>query len=103
MAPAAYWPATALASEVINELDELLETGFRGREVDLVIKMVERLDVIENDTDDMQIKLRKALRLAEKELNPIDVMFLYRTLEWIGDLADVALKVGSRLEIMLAR
>ena len=51
----------------------------------------------------MQIKLRKALRLAEKELNPIDVMFLYRTLEWIGDLADVALKVGSRLEIMLAR
>ncbi|WP_040551335.1 TIGR00153 family protein [Rheinheimera nanhaiensis] len=95
--------ATALASEVINELDELLETGFRGREVDLVIKMVEQLDAIEGDTDDMQIKLRKALRLAEKELNPIDVMFLYRTLEWIGDLADVALKVGSRLEIMLAR
>ena len=40
--------ATALASEVINELDELLETGFRGREVDLVIKMVEQLDAIED-------------------------------------------------------
>ena len=95
--------AVALACEAINELDELLETGFRGREVDLVIKMVEQLDMIEGDTDDMQIKLRKALRLAETELNPIDVMFLYRTLEWVGDLADVALKVGSRLEIMLAR
>ncbi|MBV2130780.1 TIGR00153 family protein [Arsukibacterium indicum] len=95
--------ATAMASEVINELDELLETGFRGREVDLVIKMVEKLDAIEHDTDEMQIKLRKAVRGAEAQLNPVDVMFLYRTIEWIGDLADIAQKVGSRLEIMLAR
>tara|TARA_R110002126_G_scaffold146224_1_gene292111 strand:+ start:3186 stop:3863 length:678 start_codon:yes stop_codon:yes gene_type:complete len=95
--------ATAMASEAINELDELLETGFRGREVELVIKMVEKLDAIENDTDEMQIKLRKAVRLVEAELNPVDVMFLYRTIEWIGDLADNAQKVGSRLEIMLAR
>lgn len=95
--------ATAMASEAINELDELLETGFRGREVDLVIKMIEKLDAIEHDTDEMQIKLRKALRLAEAGLNPVDVMFLYRTIEWIGDLADIAQKVGSRLEIMLAR
>jgi uncharacterized protein len=95
--------ATAMASEAINELDELLETGFRGREVDLVIKMVEQLDAIEHDTDEMQIKLRKAVRGAEAQLNPVDVMFLYRTIEWIGDLADIAQKVGSRLEIMLAR
>jgi len=95
--------AIALASEAINELDELLETGFRGREVELVIKMVERIDEIEHDTDQMQISLRKFVRKAESELNPIDVMFLYRTLEWVGDLADTALKVGSRLEIMLAR
>ncbi|MFC4655588.1 MULTISPECIES: TIGR00153 family protein [Rheinheimera] len=95
--------AVALASEAINELDELLETGFRGREVDLVIKMVERIDEIEHDTDQLQISLRKFVRKAEAQLNPIDVMFLYRTLEWVGDLADTALKVGSRLEIMLAR
>jgi len=68
-----------------------------------VIKMVEKLDAIEHDTDEMQIKLRKAVRIAEADLNPVDVMFLYRTIEWIGDLADIAQKVGSRLEIMLAR
>lgn len=95
--------ATAMASKVINELEKLLETGFRGREVDLVTKMVEELDAIEHDTDEMQIKLRKVVRLNEKDMNPVDVMFLYRTLEWLGDLADVALRVGSRLEIMLAR
>ncbi|MDX3775628.1 TIGR00153 family protein [Chromatiaceae bacterium AAb-1] len=95
--------ATAMAKDVITELEELLETGFRGREVTLVIKMVEKLDAIEHDTDQMQIKLRKKVRAVEKDMNPVDVMFLYRTLEWVGDLADVALRVGSRLEIMLAR
>ncbi len=95
--------AVALACEAINELDELLETGFRGREVDLVIKMIAKIDEIEHDTDEMQISLRKFVRKAEDTLNPIDVMFLYRTLEWVGDLADTALRVGSRLEIMLAR
>jgi hypothetical protein len=95
--------AVALASEAINELDELLETGFRGREVDLVIKMVEKIDTIEHDTDQMQIGLRKYVRKSEHLMNPVDVMFLYRTLEWVGDLADTAMRVGSRLEIMLAR
>ncbi len=51
----------------------------------------------------MQIGLRKYVRKAEAELNPVDVMFLYRTLEWVGDLADTALRVSLRLEIMLAR
>ena len=39
----------------------------------------------------------------EKDLPPVDVMFIYRVIEWIGDLADLAQRVGSRLEIMLAR
>jgi predicted phosphate transport protein (TIGR00153 family) len=95
--------AVTLACEAINELDELLETGFSGREVDLVIQMVEKIDDIERDTDQMQINLRKFVRQHESSMNPVDVMFLYRTLEWVGDLADTALNVGARLEIMLAR
>ncbi|MFZ6044054.1 TIGR00153 family protein, partial [Vibrio natriegens] len=42
------------ANRVINELDELLETGFKGREVTLVAEMIHQLDVIEDDTDAMQ-------------------------------------------------
>lgn len=95
--------ATKQASEAINEFDELLETGFRGREVTLVEKMLVELDVIEQDTDDMQIKIRRELRAVESELNPIDAMFLYKIIEWVGGLADIAERVGSRLELMLAR
>lgn len=95
--------ATKQASNAINELDELLETGFRGREVKLVEKMLVELDAIEQDTDDMQINLRRKLRQIEAELNPVDVMFLYKIIEWVGELADIAERVGSRLELMLAR
>ena len=95
--------AVKLAKQAINELDVLLETGFRGREVDLVDKMISELDKIEEDTDDLQIQVRRQLFAMEAELNPVDVMFLYKTIEWVGDLADLAERVGSRLEVMLAR
>ncbi|AOT09634.1 TIGR00153 family protein [Pseudoalteromonas luteoviolacea] len=95
--------ATKQASKAINELDELLETGFRGREVVLVEKMLSELDAIEQDTDDMQIRIRQELRQVEADLNPVDVMFLYKIIEWVGELADIAERVGARLEVMLAR
>jgi len=95
--------ATEKAAEAINELDDLLEIGFRGREVDLVEKMINQLDAIEDDTDTMQIALRKELLALESELNPVDVMFLYQIIDWVGDLADLAERVGARLEILLAR
>ncbi|NQZ82017.1 MAG: TIGR00153 family protein [Colwellia sp.] len=91
------------AADAINELDDLLETGFRGREVELVEKMINQLDAIEDDTDSMQIKLRSDLLAIENDLNPIDVMFLYQIIEWVGGLADLAERVGARLEILLAR
>ncbi|MGB0938407.1 MAG: TIGR00153 family protein [Colwellia sp.] len=95
--------ATDKAAEAINELDDLLETGFRGRELALVEKMITQLDAIEDETDGMQIVLRKDLMSIEGELNPIDVMFLYQIIDWVGDLADLAERVGARLEILLAR
>ncbi|MGO1246394.1 MAG: TIGR00153 family protein [Oceanisphaera sp.] len=95
--------ATAQAAKAIDELDELLETGFKGREMDLVSEMIHQLDIIEDDTDVMQAKLRKQLQAIEDGYNPIDIMFLYKILEWVGDLADQAERVGSRLELMLSR
>ncbi|WP_108649632.1 TIGR00153 family protein [Dongshaea marina] len=95
--------ATAQACRVINELDSLLETGFLGREMELVTGMIDELDRIEDDTDLLQAQLCQQLHQIESDLNPIDVMFLYRILEWVGDLADQALRVGVRLELMIGR
>ncbi|MFP3874862.1 MAG: TIGR00153 family protein [Thiohalophilus sp.] len=95
--------ATAQAQTAINELDELVATGFGGNEIDLVESMIDKLDTIESDTDDIQVAVRAILFKMEKDLPPVDVMFMYRVLDWIGDLADLAQRVGSRLELMLAR
>jgi predicted phosphate transport protein (TIGR00153 family) len=95
--------AARQAEVAINELDELVETGFASLEVERVEDMLKTLNKIEADTDDLQITIRAALLKKEKELPPVDVMFMYKIIEWIGDLADLAQGVGSRLELMLAK
>ena len=91
------------ALEIINELDELVETGFRGLEVARVEDMIKELGKIENATDRKQVKLRAILFDLEDELRATDVMFTYRLIEWMGRVADDAQRVGSRLQLMLAR
>lgn len=91
------------ARNAIYELDELLETGFKGREVDIVTKMIEVLETIEDDTDSLQIKLRRNLLAIEDNYKPVDVMFLYKILEWVGSLADHSELIGTQLELILAR
>jgi len=66
------------ALAVINELDELLESGFRGREVEHVEDMITKLDKIESETDKLQRQLRDVLFTLEDELRATDVMFTYR-------------------------
>jgi uncharacterized protein len=94
--------AAKQARKSIRELDELYETGFRGAEAALVEKLVEELDQIENDTDALQVTLRSELFALEKDLPPIDVMFLYRIIEQTGDIADMAERIGRRLELLLS-
>lgn len=90
------------AKKAINELDELLEVGFRGREVDLVEKMIVELDRIEQLTDAMQVEVRQALFKLEHKLPVIDVIFLYKMIDWTGDIADISHRVGGQLQLLLA-
>ncbi len=91
------------ALKAMNELDEILETGFGNREIRRVTEMIEVLEDIEHDTDRIQIEVRRSLFQIEKTLHPVDVMFMYTIIEWIGDVADRAERVGNRLEQLLAR
>jgi len=95
--------ASDQAKTTINELDELVETGFRGSEIELVEKMIRKLDSIEHDTDKIQRDIRLELYKIEKELPPVDAMFMYKIIEGIGEIADISQRVGSRLQLMLAR
>ena len=95
--------ACGQAQKTVNQLDELVEAGFRGAEVDVVQEMITELDRIEKDTDEIQIEVRTSLFGIEQDIPPIHAMFLYRLIDWVGDVADRSQRVGSRLQLMLAR
>ena len=91
------------AQVAINQLDELVETGFSGNEIRIVSDMINKLDMIEGDTDTLEAEIRHKIFAIEKTLAPIDAVFLYKIIEWTGEVADRSQRVGSRLQLMLAR
>lgn len=95
--------ACDLATRIIERLDELVETGFRGPESDSVIQMVDQLNKIETDTDRMGLELASKLFAQEENMSPVSVVMWHNLIGMIGDLADYAEKVGNRLRLMLAR
>lgn len=95
--------ACKLALDAVGELDDLIAAGFRGSEARRVEDMIMELDASESKSDDIQVKVRAQLRELERGLNAVDVIFLYRVIDRIGELADNAQRVGHRLEMMLAK
>ena len=87
----------------IQELDELLEVGFTGREVKRVEAMLKELDKLEGRTDKLAVNLRGRLFKLEADLPPVDVMFYYRVLALLSGIADAAERVGDRLQILMAK
>lgn len=94
---------SAKALEAINELDELLETAFGNRERKIVSGIIKKVNSLESESDSIQHSIRTKLFPLESSLPPVDVIFYYRAVEWLGELADAAQKVGSRLEVLLAK
>ena len=89
--------------QAINKIDELLETGFRIDEINLIDHLIQEGSQIEHDTDTLQIQVRLQLFQVEHQLSPIDVMFLYKVIELTGDIADRAEQIGERLQLLIAR
>ena len=91
------------SAQIVEELDELVEMGFKGKEADRVQEMVEELNKIEDETDELGMSLAKSLFANEEKLGAVSVIFWYQLIQWIGDLADYAEKTGDRLRLLIAR
>jgi len=92
-----------MSAKIIEELDELLAMGFRGREASKVEEMVSELNKLEDETDELGIELSRRLFEHEDEIKPVSVMMWYQLIQWVGDLADYAEKTGDRLRLLIAR
>lgn len=92
-----------LTKRAILQLDELIESGFSDRYASSLEELITKLDKLEHHADKLQIEIRAKLQNLEQGLYPVDVVFLYKIIDWIGDLSDRALRVGDRIQILLAR
>jgi len=90
-------------AKIMEQLDELLETGFRGPESERVLEMIDELNKIETDTDQKGADLAGIIFANEDTLGPVSVIIWIRVLHWITDLADYAERVGNRHRLLLAR
>jgi predicted phosphate transport protein (TIGR00153 family) len=86
---------------VIDELDELVETGFGDREVARVEEMISELGRIETETDELLDAACRTLFGMEAELG-VATVYWHQMLLWIADVADYAERVGNRLRLLIA-
>ncbi|MCH4562048.1 TIGR00153 family protein [Halomonas sp. EGI 63088] len=93
----------AQARHALEELKDLLESGFGRNVSDVMQKLIRELHVLEQQADNQQVAIRRQLFELESQLPPVDVVFLYKIIDWVGELSDRAERVGSRLQILTAR
>ena len=94
---------SAQAAKAINELDELLEAGFRGTEARFVEELVAELARLEAKSDSSKADLRVRLFELEDTIPAIHAMFLYKTIDLIEEIANISHQLGGSLLLLVAR
>jgi predicted phosphate transport protein (TIGR00153 family) len=90
-----------LAGKVIQELDELVQTGFSGRQVARVEEMIRTLNTLESETDELEERTQRKLFSMENDLG-VSTIYWNQMVIWVGRMADHAEKVGNRLRLLIA-
>ena len=91
------------ADTIINELDELVETGFSGREAQHVAKLLDELAIARDNATANVLKLDALLIGHEQSISPLLAVYWVRFLEDVGEIAHVAEKSSNRIRLMLTR
>ncbi len=94
---------SAAAREMIEQLDELLEVGFSGREIDKVNAMIAGVRRSEHNLDQILHRTRRALFALESTLDPVAVIFWYRVIDLLGRISDLSENLADRLLLFLSK
>lgn len=93
----------AAAKQMIEELDELLEVGFAGRELEKVSLMIAGVRRSEHNIDDIVHRVRRKLFTIEKDLDPVSVMFWYRIIDFVSSISNQSENLADRLLLFLSK
>lgn len=93
----------AATREMIEQLDELLELGFSGREYVKVSQMIAGVRRSEHNIDDIIHRCCQRLFSIEDQLDPVSVMFWYKIIELLGLISDQSENLADRLLLFLSK
>lgn len=92
-----------LADEATDHLKPLVEAGFKGENVSVVLELADQAEHAEHDADSTGLKVAKKLFAHEDDMKAIDVMLWFKILDLVGNLADHAKKTSEWLHHMLEK
>jgi predicted phosphate transport protein (TIGR00153 family) len=95
--------ATDEAREIVKMIDLLLNTGFKGPNVEVMKEKIQDVLLIETDADTICNEISHELFAHCQEMDAVSVIFLYKLIGWIDDLADYSEQLAIRARILLAR
>jgi len=85
------------ARAIINQLDELMETGFGGDEAERVLRMVEQVAHMEHEVDVIQRQMLKSLFANEEGLTTGDFFLWTKLFKQVGDLSNLSERLANRV------
>lgn len=94
--------ATNGAREIVKLIDLLQHTNFKGPNVELMKQQIQDVLVMETDTDAICYEITHALFARRDELDAVSIVFLYKIVGWLDDLADYSEQLAVRSRILLA-
>ena len=94
--------ATNGAREIVKLIDLLLHTNFKGPNVELMKQQIQDVLVMETDTDAICYEITHALFAHRDDLDALSIVFLYKVVGWLDDLADFSEQLAVRSRILLA-
>ncbi len=95
--------ATRQCADIISQLDDLLEVGFRGKTVERVEEMIRKLSNIETTIDHVGLELTSAFLLDESEPLTVSKLLWLDVIRKLGNIADKAENVGDSMRLLIAR
>ena len=90
-------------ADIVQELDELVETSFGGSEAEKVLAMIEKVNADETVADGVELAAAKTLFSLEEEIGAHEIMVWLRIIGKLGDLANVAERMANRLRLLIAK
>ena len=91
------------AMQLSNELNDLVDTGFEGLTLRSTRRLISDLYASEDHLDQLQLKAKSILYAQEDQFKVLDVIFWYKCIDKIGELADKSRRIGTQLLLLSSR